>query len=228
MEAGNTVEGTKKQGGASGDQDLSMEEILQSIRRIIAEDDGEKKPDDAALSPISEKSSEDVPGSDVLELTEMLEDDGSVVSVQEAAAQAAPVAVAAPEKDVSKDSPGDVLAMINEALTPEPQPKAEEPAPVVVDSPKPAPKAAGNIPSSIIDSLLSTEAASAAAAQFKRLQSSDSSADTHVASPPFRSGNTVEDLVIDMLRPMMKDWLDNNLPQIVERIVEREVQKLTK
>jgi cell pole-organizing protein PopZ len=33
-------------------------------------------------------------------------------------------------------------------------------------------------------------------------------------------------MVMDMLRPMMKSWLDANLPVIVERIVEREVRKL--
>ena len=39
--------------------------------------------------------------------------------------------------------------------------------------------------------------------------------------------NTLEGLVREMLRPMMKEWLDTNLPQMVERIVEREVKKLT-
>ncbi|MDE3016975.1 MAG: DUF2497 domain-containing protein, partial [Pseudomonadota bacterium] len=35
-------------------------------------------------------------------------------------------------------------------------------------------------------------------------------------------------MVEQMLRPLMKSWLDVNLPPIVERIVEREVKKLTK
>ena len=43
-----------------------------------------------------------------------------------------------------------------------------------------------------------------------------------------RSGDTVESLVAEMLKPMMKAWLDANLPAIVEHIVEREVKKLTK
>ncbi len=39
---------------------------------------------------------------------------------------------------------------------------------------------------------------------------------------------TVERLLIDLLTPMLKDWLDQNLPQIVERVVEQEVKKLAR
>lgn len=41
-------------------------------------------------------------------------------------------------------------------------------------------------------------------------------------------GRTLEDLVTDMLRPMVKDWLDANLPQIVEEKVEEEVQRIAR
>ena len=42
------------------------------------------------------------------------------------------------------------------------------------------------------------------------------------------NGKTVEDLVKETLRPMLKEWLDQNLPQIVERYVEREIVRLTR
>jgi hypothetical protein len=42
------------------------------------------------------------------------------------------------------------------------------------------------------------------------------------------NGKTVEDLVKETLRPMLKEWLDKNLPQIVERYVEREIVRLTR
>ena len=45
-------------------------------------------------------------------------------------------------------------------------------------------------------------------------------------SAPFRSGETVEDLVTEMLKPMMKEWLDNNLPKLVEDVVQREIKKI--
>lgn len=44
-----------------------------------------------------------------------------------------------------------------------------------------------------------------------------------------RSGETsLESLVSEMLRPMMKEWLDQNLPTLVESMVEREIKRITK
>lgn len=42
------------------------------------------------------------------------------------------------------------------------------------------------------------------------------------------SGRTLEDIVKEMLRPMLKEWLDKNLPTVVERLVEREIVRLTR
>lgn len=41
-------------------------------------------------------------------------------------------------------------------------------------------------------------------------------------------GRTLEDIVVEMLRPMIKDWLDTNLAQIVEEKVEEEVQRVAR
>lgn len=197
-----------------GEEDLSMEEILQSIRKIIADDDEEgKKP---GMGDANQKASSDVPGSDVLELTEMLKDDGSVVSLKGDA-------VTAPTKE-EKHASGDVLSKIDEALGTEKQ--AEKPAP---PKEKPAAPAMAK-PIAPDDTLLSAEASNAATAAFKKLQTAEVEASPSIATPApaFRSGVTVEDMVADMLRPMMKTWLDTNLPGIVERIVEREVKKLTR
>ena len=44
-----------------------------------------------------------------------------------------------------------------------------------------------------------------------------------------RSGETsLEGLTCDLLRPMLKDWLDAHLPPIVEAMVEREIMRITK
>ena len=37
---------------------------------------------------------------------------------------------------------------------------------------------------------------------------------------------TVSDIVKELIRPMLRDWIDQNLPMIVERVVRREIQKL--
>jgi len=46
--------------------------------------------------------------------------------------------------------------------------------------------------------------------------------------PTMGSGKTLEDLVKEMLRPLLKEWLDRNLPPMVERFVEREIVRLTR
>jgi uncharacterized protein len=54
-------------------------------------------------------------------------------------------------------------------------------------------------------------------------------AEPGVAPQIVRSGETsLEGLTRDLLRPMLKDWLDNNLPPIVEAMVEREITRITK
>jgi cell pole-organizing protein PopZ len=45
---------------------------------------------------------------------------------------------------------------------------------------------------------------------------------------PFVSGNTVEAMVAEMLRPLLKDWLDNNLPGIVQAAVQKEVERIAR
>ncbi len=202
MEAGGTVE-AKKEG--AGNEDLSMEEILQSIRRIIAEDETEKKPE---TKPV-----EDVPGSEVLELTEMLKEDGGIVDVK-----------------AKTEASSDVMMKINEALGSKVEPATPAAETPPAPPPAAAPPAAAPSANDIIDSLLSQKAATEAASHFKNLQEATNPPlpDVRVPSAQFRTGTTVEDLVMEMLRPMMKEWLDKNLPAIVERIVEREVRKLTK
>lgn len=45
--------------------------------------------------------------------------------------------------------------------------------------------------------------------------------------PEPEGDGTLEGLVREMLRPMLREWIDANLPQMVERIVAREIAKLT-
>ncbi len=39
-------------------------------------------------------------------------------------------------------------------------------------------------------------------------------------------GPTIEDLVREELRPLLKDWLDTNLPPLVERLVRAEIERV--
>ncbi len=51
-----------------------------------------------------------------------------------------------------------------------------------------------------------------------------------LAQPPGHSsgGRSIEDITRDLLRPMLKTWLDQNLPGLVEKLVERELKKISR
>lgn len=70
------------------------------------------------------------------------------------------------------------------------------------------------------DAILGEDTATAASAAFTTLSQS-----VRVSEGP---GKTIEQLVIEMLRPMVKEWLDENLPQIVEDKVEEEVRRVAR
>ena len=66
--------------------------------------------------------------------------------------------------------------------------------------------------------LLSPEANEAVALSFGALS----------ASLEARSAELADSMVRDMLRPMLKTWLDDNLPTIVERLVREEIQRVAR
>ena len=43
-----------------------------------------------------------------------------------------------------------------------------------------------------------------------------------------QNARTLEDLVKEMLRPLLKSWLDDNLPGMVERIVKAEIERVSR
>ncbi|HMM13543.1 MAG TPA: DUF2497 domain-containing protein [Parvibaculum sp.] len=87
-----------------------------------------------------------------------------------------------------------------------------QPTPSPAYRPEPAPQGAG---------LLSSEAATAASAAFGALASS-------IFTSSGGGGRTLEDLVADLLRPMLKQWLDQNLPPLVEQLVREEIERVAR
>ena len=45
--------------------------------------------------------------------------------------------------------------------------------------------------------------------------------------PPGPQANPLEDMVRDMLKPILKQWLDDNLPAMVDELVKREISRIT-
>jgi hypothetical protein len=46
-------------------------------------------------------------------------------------------------------------------------------------------------------------------------------------APPPPATNPLEDIIREMLRPMLKQWLDDHLPQMVDEHVKREISRIT-
>jgi uncharacterized protein len=156
----------------------SMEEILASIRNIIAE---EREPaSGAALKP----------------------------------APPAPAHASAPQIVYSKE------ALPPNRNAPEPSQRGDANAPTVVwRRPQLADSESGAVEVSPEEEpLLSSEADQAVTASFGALS----------ANLAARSAELADGLVREMLRPMLKQWLDENLPAIVERLVRAEIQRVAR
>src|SRR3954469_23114933 len=205
-------------------QEPSMEEILASIRRIIADD--EPKP-----APRAEPKMPELPP-----------------ALKAAAPPPPKPAPAAAPAAMKQDDIDAMLAGLDEAPEPAPPPQAE-PAPasedvldlteamrappsfrridatqdVVFDEPEPPaatraadPPRASAPPSP--QSMLSPATAAAVDSAFSAL------AQTVLV----QNATTLEDLVKEMLRPMLQHWLDNNLPTLVERLVRQEIERVAR
>lgn len=190
--------------------DPSMEDILASIRRIIADDQAKvaSKPDEPAAAvaePLVSNPIED----DILELTASLR------------APAAPVQE--PEEDYNQD---DVDLLFRE-IEEEQQAQAEEEVIMEVMAaaqyvPEPAPvhvqPVAAYEPRPELAGLISPQAGASVSGAFSQL--------AHTVLS--QNARTLDDLVQEMLKPMLKGWLDENLPTVVERLVRAEIERVAR
>jgi cell pole-organizing protein PopZ len=196
---------------ADAQAEPTMEEILASIRRIISEDDSAAPAADVA--PVAAPDF----GEEVLELNEPVMDMPETVS---------------PDFDFDdlpvEDEPEVALEeIIVEDRWEEPEPVAPPPpapvaaapvaAPVYAPAPKPAPT---QFP--FDQGLVSNPIADKTSSVFAKL------APNTTLPGMFISGNTVEAMVGELIKPMLKDWLDANLPRIVEEKVEAEVARIAR
>ena len=104
---------------------------------------------------------------------------------------------------------------------PEPEPEPDFPAPRPVPSPAQAysPSPAPQVNGAAHGSSLLSAAASA---------SVDSAFGSLAQAVMVQNGRTLEDIVCDMMRPMLKSWLDDNLPGLVERLVRAEIERVSR
>jgi cell pole-organizing protein PopZ len=197
---------TSKPAGTAESTDPSMEDILASIRRILNEDEAPAAAEGAAeAAPVDD---------DVLVLDPSMMIQGEMVQNEMGPAgdprPAVEAEADAPEPEpviVGAESPRPVIEMatVHAPLAPAPEPLAIE-GPPVPSSGLVAPETAAAAASSV-GSLMRTLAAGR-------------------ATQVYSGGPTLEDIVRAELRPLLKDWLDTNLPPLVERLVRAEIERV--
>lgn len=210
-----------------------MEEILASIRRIIADDDAKpakgtamapetappaKQPAAAAPAtppaPPAKPAAPPAPKSATSPAAAANSQDeiDAMLAALDGPPKAAP-------KSASQPAAPDVLDLTESMTSPTPPPgpapsfRTVDANPDVVFANRPEP------PPPVPDrGLISGETVKAVDSAFNTL------AHTVIG----QNARTLEDLVREMLRPMLKSWLDDNLPGMVERIVRAEIERVSR
>jgi cell pole-organizing protein PopZ len=95
----------------------------------------------------------------------------------------------------------------------------EEPAGSIRPLPPPAPAVTSANPPALSEAHLLSPRATAAV---------DLAFNTLARTVLVQNSRTLEDLVREMLKPMLKAWLDDNLPNMVERLVRAEIERVSR
>lgn len=176
----------------------SMEDILASIRRIIADDP-------EIVEDIEADEGDSSPLRNVLDLTE-----------RHVSAISAAAALTMRDGDEEAGLEDDSGPFCESEIIIEKCDEAETPTPAVAAMNKhtPVPPIEPRRP----EPLLSSETRAHVSGAFDRLG----------AAVMPQGPVTVEDLLKEMLRPMLREWLDENLPAIVERLVQAEIERVSR
>jgi len=223
-------------------QEPSMEEILASIRRIIADDDTAKPaPPPAAAAPPPRPAAmpprnpippapppapprpvaPPPPPAAVMDQRDI----DAMLAADAPQAEAAPPAedvlelteqMAEPAETPSFQTIDGQSDVIFTDAPPPPEPRVVE-EPRAVEEPPRRPQPAPQ-PAAVDRSLMSSHTSAAVDSAFNAL----------AQTVLIQNARTLEDLVREMLRPLLKSWLDDNLPGMVERIVKAEIERVSR
>ncbi|WP_428530801.1 DUF2497 domain-containing protein [Rhodopila sp.] len=193
-----------------------MEEILASIRRILNDDDAPAEPPSMPETPASDKPP----------------------SVDRPPALGKPPALDKPTMAEPPPADDDVLLLDQSMMisqTAAADHPAASPQPALPVRPAPAPLEAEPLQQEnealttadpfdpLIPGLVAPEAAAAAASSVGSLVRTLAAGR---ATQVYAGGPTLEDIVRAELRPLLKEWLDTNLPPMVERLVRTEIERV--
>jgi uncharacterized protein len=206
---------------AAKSQEPSMEEILASIRRIIAEDDSEK----SAPRPVEAAGVEPNPDAAASSLgaTRAMEDSYSPP----------PELLASSFSALSGTANAARSSTILDLAEPMALSASRSAAPTVDSSPAPVPPAptdhaVANEAMSATQSGGAHDEARGGLMSGATSAAVDSAFNALAQTVLVHNARTLEDLVREMLRPMLKVWLDDNLPGMVERLVRAEIERVSR
>jgi uncharacterized protein len=198
-----------------------MEEILASIRRIIA-DDQEAPPAGAAPEPAAGAPSA-AASEDILDLAELSAPEPAAPPAPEPAPEEVPDLVFR-DAAAAGDAPAQPEPAVEEFAAPALPPAAPS-VPILEDLPRSPPPAPPSLvsqpvlqPAQRVEPLVSTDAMSSVGSAFSML--------SHTVLT--QNARTLEDLVTELLKPMLKGWLDEQLPPLVERLVRAEIERVAR
>jgi cell pole-organizing protein PopZ len=213
-------------------QEPSMEEILASIRRIIADDDESAAPGKAA------NGHPPPPAAPAMRIAPPESPPPAAM-----AAKAAPLPRPAPPAHTPSAlaMPDDILDLGMPSPAP-PAPRAEPASFRTIDG---RPDVVFNAPAQPASPEQSVAAEPAALAEARRQFVRTTAPDRTMLSPStteavdsafnalaqtvlVQNSQTLDGLVREMLRPMLKSWLDDNLPNLVERLVRAEIERVAR
>lgn len=223
----------------------TMDEILSSIRQIIADDDEaaaqkmpvakagpkpvapapEPTPAPAEIDPFSDDEDDVVPP---LALSpEQIVEDAPV-------AEPEPEPVEEPQPSVESLKAAAELVVADDVAFEQDKDDEPQPAPRAEAKPEPAPKPASfaqaapmpdpDLSADLAEQLLEPATSAAVRSAFSKLNTPKLTPDMPLGA----SGLTIETMIREMLRPMLKDWLEENLPSMVERIVAQEIERVSR
>jgi len=183
---------------------------------------------------MSEQDTEQEPSIEEIltSIRQIISDDDDEGAEEEAVEAATPEPEPAPEPEPEED----VIELTDKVDDPEPEPITEpEPEPTPEPEPEPTPEPEEEIeviqvdmqdsvpePETIaeVDDGILTNAAETAAF--------DAFSDLAKKTAIEHGGITVEEIVRSELKPLLKDWLDKHLPFIIERLVQEELERVSK
>jgi cell pole-organizing protein PopZ len=213
-------------------QEPSMEEILASIRRIIADDDASKtsqraaEPPKPAAQPVAPPRAPSAPPQN-----------GQSEPIAPELDAEAPADSAAIGGGGLEDHAADILDLTESMAAPafsQPAP-ASEPVPqfrkiegysdVSFDEAEQTPAMHKSMEGSALFARRDSEQGLLSSATSSAV---DSAFNTLAQTVLVQNARTLEDLVREMLRPMLKSWLDDNLPGMVERLVRAEIERVAR